>query len=135
MIKLKDLLFERSANDSDDTGGVLYSCFNEFLLCLTAQSRQWNVPKGHIMIDEAPSKGSLREFTEETQIILNGNPKLLETFNKSNGGKMHMYALEGEKRFVPRLDHEHVDWGYFSKDKLPSPLNEFVEIAIGKYYD
>ena len=48
---------------------------------------------------------------------------------------MHMYALEGEKRFVPRLDHEHVDWGYFSKDKLPSPLNEFVEIAIGKYYD
>ena len=82
MIKLKDLLFERSANDSDDTGGVLYSCFNEFLLCLTAQSRQWNVPKGHIMIKEKPLEGSIREFTEETQIQLEGVPKLANIFEK-----------------------------------------------------
>ena len=75
MLKLKDLLYE-GHNDSDDTGGVLYYWNDKVLLCLGHRSGKWNVPKGHIQIGEDPLVGSVREFTEETQIVLNGIPEL-----------------------------------------------------------
>ena len=76
MIKLKDLLFEDNVNDTNDTGGVLYYWNDKVLLCLGERSGKWNVPKGHIHINEEPLDGSVREFTEETQIVLNDIPKL-----------------------------------------------------------
>ena len=90
MIKLKSILFERDENDTNNTGGVLYRYGdNKFLLCLGSRSGKWNVPKGHIMIGEDPLEGSMREFTEETQIILNGVPELVKTYKKENGGKFY----------------------------------------------
>ena len=133
MIKLKDILFERDENDTNNTGGVLY-CYgdNKFLLCKGSKSGEWNVPKGHIMKDEDPLEGSMREFTEETQIILNGTPELVNTYKKENGGKFYLYMLEGEKRFIPHLDHEHVDWGYFDNSNLPVPTNEWIIDVLEK---
>ena len=101
MIKLKDLLIE---NDTKDRGGVLY-CHNcEFLLCLGESSGKWHVPKGHIQKNETPLEGSVREFTEETQISLNGIPDLLHTWD-SKGGTFHLIlnALENvqEKHLTP----------------------------------
>ena len=126
MIKLKELI----EVDSNDTAGILYLYYDHFLLCLTERSKEWNVPKGHIQMNEDPIDGALREFTEETQIILNGIPTELQTYEKKNGGILHLFTFEGEKRFIPRLDHEHTDWGYFTKDNLPSPLNEFIADAL-----
>ncbi len=104
MIKLKDLLFERSKNDTKDSGGVLYYYGEDkVLLCLGSQSGKWNIPKGHIMIGEDSLVGSMREFTEETQIILNKTPELVNTYKKDNGGKFYLYTLQGEKRFAPSL--------------------------------
>tara|TARA_E500000305_G_C3865734_1_gene162748 strand:+ start:169 stop:570 length:402 start_codon:yes stop_codon:yes gene_type:complete len=133
MIKLKDLLEQKE--DSDDTAGILYSYFNNYLLCLTERSQVWNVPKGHIHVDETPLEGALREFTEETQIILNGTPEFVKAYDKPNGGKIHIFKLEGEKRFIPHLDHEHTDWGYFTKDKLPSPMQEFIADVLENHVD
>ena len=59
MIKLKDLLFEEH-NDSNDSAGILYCCYDEALLCLGENSGIWNVPKGHIMIGEEPLEGAIR---------------------------------------------------------------------------
>ena len=132
MIKLKDLLFERTENDTKDTGGVLYQNGDTLLLCLGSSSGKWNVPKGHIMKGEDPLEGSLREFTEETQIILNGTPELVKIYKKDNGGKFYLYMLRGEKRFVPHLDHEHIDWGYFDNSNLPVPTNEWIIDVLEK---
>ena len=129
MLKLKDLLFE-GHNDSDDTGGVLYYWYDKVLLCLGSRSGIWNVPKGHIQIGETPLEGSVREFTEETQIVLNGIPELENTYDKDNGGTFYLYVLKGEKRFVPHIDHEHTDWGYFDKDNLPKPIDDWVQEII-----
>ena len=126
MIKLKDLLIE---NDTKDRGGVLYSLGCEFLLCLGESSGKWHVPKGHIQKNETPLEGSVREFTEETQISLNGIPDLLHTWD-SKGGTFHLFKLEGDTKVKPRLDHEHTDWGYFDVNDLPSPMNEELEKAI-----
>ena len=40
----------------------------------------------HIMIGEESLDGSVIEFTEETQIVLNGIPELANTYKKNNGG-------------------------------------------------
>jgi len=129
MIKLKDILFE-GHNDTDDTGGVLYYWYDKVLLCLSEGSRKWNVPKGHIQIGEEPLAGSVREFTEETQISLNGIPELATTYKKNNGGTFHLYILKGDKRFVPRINHEHIDWGYFDVSELPEPIDDWVKETI-----
>ena len=131
MIKLKDLLFERDLNDTKDTGGVLhYSGDGKVLLCLGARSGTWHVPKGHIQIGEEPLVGSVREFTEETQIVLNGIPELDSTYKKDNGGEFYLYVLKGTTKFIPRINHEHTDWGYFDVGDLPSPINKWVEETI-----
>ena len=130
MIKLKDILFERNENDTDDSGGILYYFGDKVLLCLSSGSGKWNVPKGHIMKGEDPLDGAVREFKEETQIMLNGIPKLENTYKKDKGGTFHLYVLKGEKRYVPHIDHEHLEWGYFNKSNLPTPLDVWIEEAI-----
>ena len=129
MIKLKDLLYEGHNNDSDDTGGVLYYWYDKVLLCLGHRSGKWNVPKGHIQIGEDPLDGSVREFTEETQISLNGIPELANTYKK-DGGEFYLYVLKGTTKFIPRINHEHIDWGYFDVTDLPSSINDWVKETI-----
>jgi 8-oxo-dGTP pyrophosphatase MutT (NUDIX family) len=130
MIKLKDLLFERDENDSEDVGGVLYYCNDNVLLCLSSNSGKWHVPKGHIKKGEDPLAGSVREFTEETQIVLNGIPKLANVRKKDNGGKFYLYELKGNKKFIPIINHEHKDWGYFDVNDLPNPTNDWIKETI-----
>ena len=130
MIKLKDLLYEGHDNDTDDTGGVLYYWNDKVLLCLGEKSGKWHVPKGHIQKGEDPLDGSVREFTEETQIVLNGIPELDSTYKKDNGGEFYLYVLKGIRKFIPRINHEHTDWGYFDVGDLPNPINKWVEETI-----
>ena len=126
MIKLKDLLFE-GHNDTEDTAGVWINYDNRCMLCLREDGR-WSIPKGHIQIGEEPIDGALRELVEETQIMLNGTPELVEKVKKNNGdGYFHIFRFETDKKFIPRLDIEHTKWGYFSYDNLPTPLDEKLE--------
>ena len=132
MIKLRDLLYE-GFNDTEDTAGVWISYDNRCMLCLREDGR-WSIPKGHIQIGEEPIDGALRELVEETQIMLNGTPELEEKVKKNNGdGYFHIFRFETDKKFIPRLDIEHTKWGYFSYDKLPTPLDEKLENILNKY--
>ena len=129
MIKLKDLLFE-GHNDTDDSGGILYYWYDKVLLCLGEDSGIWNIPKGHIMIGEESLEGAQREFTEETQIVLNGIPELAKTYKKDNGGTFYLYVLKGRTKFNARLDHEHSGWRYFDVNNLPEPIDDWVKEVI-----
>ena len=33
-------------------------------------------------------------------------------------------------KFIPRINHEHTDWGYFDVGDLPSPINKWVKETI-----
>ena len=132
MIKLRDLLYE-GFNDTEDTAGVWISYDNRCMLCLREDGR-WSIPKGHIQIGEEPIDGALRELVEETQIMLNGTPELVEKVKKNSGdGYFHIFRFETDKKFIPRLDIEHTKWGYFSYDNLPTPLDEKLENILNKY--
>ena len=118
-------------NDTKNRGGVLYSWNGKLLLCKGQASGKWNVPKGHLQKSETPLQGATREFTEETQISLPIPPKLKDKW-KSKGGTFYLYSVKGRKKLIPYLNHEHTDWGYFSKNELPSPMDKDIERNILK---
>ena len=122
MIKLKQIV---EGKDSKDAAGIAYF-FNDTLLCCQNNEGMWGIPKGHIHIDETPEEGALREFTEETQIILNKPIKFSHKSEKNNGGDFSVFMCKGDKEFIPRINHEHMDWGYFPIDNLPTPFDERV---------
>ena len=122
VIKLKHIV---ESKDSKNAAGIAYFCDNTMLCCLTSEGR-WGIPKGHIHIDETPEEGAYREFSEETQIILNKPIELSHTAKKKNGGDFHVFMCEGDKKFTPRINHEHMDWGYFPIHDLPTPFDERV---------
>jgi len=126
MIKLKQII---EGKDSKDAAGIAYF-FNDTLLCCQNNEGRWGIPKGHIHIDETPEEGAHREFSEETQIILNKPIEFSHTAKKKNGGDFHVFMCEGDKEFVPHLNHEHMDWGYFPIHDLPTPFDERVTEVI-----
>ena len=122
MIKLKQLL---ESKDSKDAAGIAYF-FNDMLLTCQTTEGIWGIPKGHIHIDESPEEGALREFKEETQIVLNKPIKFSHKAKKKSGGDYHIFYCEGDKKFIPRIDHEHMDWGYYCISDLPTPFDDRV---------
>lgn len=40
-----------------------------------------------------------------------------------------------KSEFIPKLDHENVDWGWFTKDELPSPLFPKLIDKINKIWE
>ena len=126
MIKLKHIL---ESKDSKNAAGIAYFFDNTLLCCLSSEGR-WGIPKGHMHIDETPEEGAYREFSEETQIILNKPIEFSHTAKKKNGGDFHVFMCKGDKQFIPRINHEHMDWGYFPIRDLPKPFDERVVQVI-----
>ena len=122
MIKLKQIL---EGKDSKNAAGIAYF-FNDMLLSCQSAEGRWGIPKGHIHIDESPEEGALREFKEETQIVLNKPIKFSHKAKKKSGGDYHIFYCEGDKKFIPRIDHEHMDWGYYCISDLPEPFDDRV---------
>tara|TARA_R100000030_G_scaffold10392_1_gene7051 strand:+ start:430 stop:1302 length:873 start_codon:yes stop_codon:yes gene_type:complete len=131
MIKLKQIV---ESKDSKDAAGIAYF-FDNTLLCCQNTDGVWGIPKGHIHIDETPEEGAYREFSEETQIILNKPIKFSHKSPKSKGGQFHIFMCKGDKQFVPRINHEHMDWGYFPTENLPQPFDERVIDVVDNLYE
>ena len=98
----------------------------------------WSVPGGQVESDETESEAAIREFFEETQITLNiFKLELMDTFPAKDGGKalgtFYLYQYSGGKRFEPILDEEHTEWGYFTKNKLPIPIQSSLVRIIKSY--
>ena len=122
MIKLKKLLENK---DSKNVAGIAYF-FNDTLLCCQNNEGRWGIPKGHIHINETPEDGAYREFTEETQIILNKPIKFSHKVKKDNGADFSVFMCRGDKQFTAHINGEHKDWGYFPIEDLPTPFDERV---------
>ena len=109
--------------DTINTSGILISCKGEYMLC-QRRSGKYSIPKGHLHQDETPIEGALRELEEETAIQLEEKPKLIMTTKNKEGGTFHIFGIEISEKLPPVLDHEHIDYGYFSKNNLPTPLDK-----------
>jgi 8-oxo-dGTP pyrophosphatase MutT (NUDIX family) len=131
MIKLQHI---NEQKDSKHAAGIAYLVDDE-LLCVQNTNGRWEIPKGHRKKDETPEDGAHREFTEETQIILNKEIKLSHVAKKSKGGDYHIFICQGDKKFVPRIGHEHMAWGYYNIMSLPQPFDERITPIMDKLYE
>ena len=93
----------------------------------------WSVPGGHIEQNESPESAAKREVFEETMIMISGPVDKIGTFQEDN--RFMMFAKELEHKVEPVIDDEHDDWGWFNKDKLPTPTAPFVLETIKEIYN
>jgi len=128
VIKLQHLLENK---DSKHAAGIAY-VFNNELLCVQDTKGKWGIPKGHRHVGETPEEGALREFTEETSIILNKPIKLSHIAKKKNNGDFHVFYCKGDKKFTVHLSHEHMNSGYYDINNLPTPFDDKVIKVITK---
>lgn len=107
--------------------GVLIKCVktNKIFLVLRNDKRPvWSLVSGMLEENEEPLKGLKREIKEELSIntsILGFKPIKIYNVPEKNE-TFHYYVAFTLNEFSPILDHENLDWGWFTKDELPSPL-------------
>ena len=120
VISLSEIL-----QDTNNVAGILIQCKGEYMLCKRSKGQKdWSIPKGHIQQGEQPLEGATRELEEETAIQLEGQPKQLSTSANEEGGTFYIFGTNVEDKLTPTLDHEHTDYGYFTQDNLPQPLDK-----------
>jgi len=117
--------------------GVLIKCIktdNIFLLLRNDKVPVWALMSGGIDKGENVMDGLKREVTEELSI----NPSdIVFKFvgiehEPNNGREFHYYQGYSNKEFKPILDHENLQYGWFSKDNLPTPLRKGLAEKIAK---
>lgn len=139
--KVRNALME--AKTKKVAAGVLIKCekTNKILLLLRSSGgiggNTWNLLAGGINEDEEVLDGLKREVTEEISI----NPDRIEfkfinkTFDKDRNLDFHYFKGFTKSEFIPKLDHENTDFGWFSKDELPSPLFPKLKSKIDKIWE
>ncbi len=116
--------------------GVLVKCNNKVLLCKRSPYQSlpgvWSIPAGSVEKGEKPREAAVREFFEETNIIIQDEDdlELIGTANRyARDGKylkgvMYVYLIESDEEIHPDLENandggEHTECGYFSLENLP----------------
>ena len=84
----------------------------------------WSIPKGELAAGEDPLAAALREFEEETGVIIAGTPLPLQPVRQPSGKIIRAWALEGD------LDPATVKSNTFSLEWPPRSgrQQEFPEI-------
>ena len=121
-------------------GGVLITAKDTnrvFLLLRNGVSRSpntWSMVAGTIEDGETPLKGLKREVGEELSI----DPEIIDykfictETSESRNLYFSYFGGEVKSEFVPTLNDENTDFGWFDKDDLPSPLFEGMVEKIAK---
>lgn len=119
--------------------GILVTSNGKCLLCKRNTNGslpgEWSVPAGKIEKGENILNAALREFYEETDIELTEPLKFIGVIKRYNRegtkqtGLMYVFKYETEDQIIPDLvnakdGQEHTECGYFSKEKIPTPMNE-----------
>ena len=105
---------------------ILHGGEENFLLCKRQEGKgvvyagMWSVPSGAIEDGETPEEGAVREFYEETQIVVPIDEiQLIEVDSSKYDKDFYIYHYHSDKYFEPTLDFEHTDWGWFSHKEIP----------------
>ena len=110
---------------------------NKVLLLLRNDGNPtWSLVSGGLEGDEDPLEALKREFEEELSLKPT-NVKFNKVGVETNTNNVIFHYYEGftSEEFEPKLDYENLDWGWFSKDNLPSPLYKGMIQKIKNIYE
>ncbi len=126
------------SGEEQKVAGVLIKSNNDtvFLLLRNDPQPKWSLMSGTLEPDEfsEPLKGLKREIVEELKI----NPNIIrfkdDKVERNEAKNRTFYYYEGftPKEFIPTLDHENLDYGWFHKDNLPNNLYEGLKEKIDR---
>lgn len=132
---------ELSAIQKPAASGVLTLTKNgEFLLTKRTRRAQylpshWSVPSGESNVNELESLENCarREFFEETQHTIPENINLFCIDRYYADNRMYfLFLYKAPSRFFVKIDWEHEEFNWFTKDKLPSPMAPQILDAISR---
>lgn len=128
--------------------GIIIKNKDKVLLCKRSPDESmpnvWSIPSGMIEGDETPVQAALREFNEETNIVLPNKLKLVGFINKydkdqtTKRGLIYVYLHETKEEIIPDLKkakdgHEHSECGQFTLKNLPlNKKNDQLEEILKK---
>jgi len=122
--------------------GVLIQCTETkkvFLVLRSSEGRNgntWNLVSGGIDEGESVLEGLKREVNEELSI----NPDIIDyKFIKKidipeENMEFHYYEGFTNSEFIPTLDHENTDYGWYTPEDLPSPLYPKIKPKLEKIW-
>lgn len=118
---------EEMTKTTVQAAGVLIKCVktgNVFLLLRNDKSPKWSLMSGGIDEGEKPIDALKREMYEE--LFVKANDVLFKYVRTEHipekNMDFHYYEGFTNTEFKPILDHENLNFGWFSKDNLPRPL-------------
>lgn len=119
--------------------GVLIKCVKTNRIFLLQRNENggkmhgvWSVMSGGIEKGEQILDGLKREVIEELSI----NPNIIDykfigvENSPDNNIEFHYYEGFTNSEFIPKLDYENLDYGWFSQDDIPSPLYPNMESKL-----
>lgn len=95
----------------------------------------WSVPSGESNVNELESLEDCarREFFEETTHLIPEKAKLICLDRYYADQRLYfLFLYQVEKKFFVKIDFEHDDVNWFTKDNLPSPMAPQILDAISK---
>jgi len=141
-LRLREMIME--ADKKTVSAGVMIKCTKTDNIFLALRSKggdngeTWNLIAGGIEdSDESVLDGLKREIKEELQI----DPELIDykfirkEFIKEKNMDFHYYEGFTKSEFIPTLDEENLDFGWYGKDELPSPLYPNISKKIKDVYE
>jgi 8-oxo-dGTP pyrophosphatase MutT (NUDIX family) len=93
----------------------------------------WSVPSGEVEINnlESMEQCARREFFEETTHQIPENHKLICIDRYFTDDRMYfLFVYKVKKRFFVKIDWEHEDVNWFTKNNLPDPISPQIYDAI-----
>ena len=118
-------------------GGVVVKSEEQILLVRRSETAGkypnfWAVPMGHIEKGETFKEGAHREFQEETKLDIDINSLVyLDTIKDTKYNRIvGLFTIELPNKPEPELDEEHSDWGYYSTDSLPRPIENNLRFTL-----
>ncbi len=93
----------------------------------------WSVPSGEVHVNnlESMEDCARREFFEETTHGISFDTKLTCIDRYFADDRMYfLFLYRVKKRFFVKIDWEHEDFNWFTKDTLPHPISSQIYDAI-----
>jgi predicted NUDIX family NTP pyrophosphohydrolase len=90
----------------------------------------WSIPKGEFTEPETPLQAAIREFQEETGLLLQGDFMELQPVVQKGGKQVFAFAVQGD------IDADTITSNMFSMEWPPKSGNwqEFPEVAKASWY-
>jgi 8-oxo-dGTP pyrophosphatase MutT (NUDIX family) len=123
------------------SAGILLRIGNEILLCKRSDECKtlagyWSIPGGGVEKGESNQRAAVREFLEETNILIDEPMIYVGTSSEETSSyKMDVFLVDIVKKIPVSLQNardgfEHTECGYFRMDELPTPMPDGLKQII-----